>query len=56
MEGLKLAHLTILLDPLTFYDIAKEMMSGINKTSAIAYIASKDNSYKVSTLTKDFNI
>ena len=37
-------------------DIAKEMMSGINKTSAIAYIASKDNSYKVSTLTKDFNI
>ncbi len=37
-------------------DIAKEMMSGTNKTSAIAYIASKDNSYKVSTLTKDFNI
>jgi len=37
-------------------DIAKEMMSGINKTSAIAYIASKDNSFKVSTLTKDFNI
>jgi len=37
-------------------DIAKEMMSGTNKTSAIAYIASKDNSHKVSTLTKDFNI
>jgi hypothetical protein len=37
-------------------DIAKEMMSGINKTSAIAYIASKNKSYKVSTLTKDFNI
>lgn len=37
-------------------DIAKEMMSGINKTSAIAYIASKNKSYKASTLTKDFNI
>lgn len=37
-------------------DIAKEMMSGTNKTSAIEYVASKNKTYKVSTLTKDFNI